>query len=231
MYHLIHLSAICICVLPVIIAQSQGTKWKVWEYPNPRYQKRECGRKDEDASQLICDPDSVISVDDADEIEKLLENIHENTRCPCQECTDKQTGYVVMVALMNNMERIIGGGDSTRARLYDARVYSYYLSLYWNTTTCKENVLVLYSKNDDMLYTMTWKNARKVLTDQIVLDATIDTRRYFKTNDKAQIGSGLKLLLQEYSDAFMRTNDDRSKRSPKENRMKKYHQDEPIPVL
>lgn len=37
--------------------------------------------------------------------------------------------------------------------LYDARVYSYYLSTLWNVTTCDTNTLVLYSRDDDIVST------------------------------------------------------------------------------
>lgn len=37
--------------------------------------------------------------------------------------------------------------------LYDARVYSYYLSQFWNVTTCDTNTLLLYSKDDDIVST------------------------------------------------------------------------------
>lgn len=39
--------------------------------------------------------------------------------------------------------------------LYDARVYSYYLSQFWNVTTCDTNTLLLYSKDDDIVSTPT----------------------------------------------------------------------------
>ena len=35
--------------------------------------------------------------------------------------------------------------------LYDARVYSYYLSQFWNVSTCDANTLLLYSKDDDIV--------------------------------------------------------------------------------
>ena len=45
----------------------------------------------------------------------------------------------------------VGRSANVQDVLYDARVYSYYLSQFWNVSTCDANTLLLYSKDDDIV--------------------------------------------------------------------------------
>lgn len=177
--------------------QQLPTKWKVYEYPNPRFQPKRCGRVKE---SLICDPNGIISEQDANDIETLLRRIYSETRCDCQKCQIDETGYAVMVAIMPRMDRLMVNASQNPIEdvLYNAKAYAYYLSLYWGFTDCDERVIILYCRDDDVLYTLTYKDARKYLTDNVVIDSTLRATKHFKSGTKEGIAKGLKQLVQMY---------------------------------
>ncbi|KAJ8314730.1 hypothetical protein KUTeg_006880 [Tegillarca granosa] len=135
-----------------------------------------------------CD-NGIISEQDANDIETLLRRIYSETRCDCQKCQIDETGYAVMVAIMPRMDRLMVNASQNPIEdaLYNAKAYAYYLSLYWGFTDC-----------DERLYTLTYKDARKYLTDNVVIDSTLRATKHFKSGTKEGIAKGLKQLVQMY---------------------------------
>lgn len=178
-------------------------QWKVQEFPNPIYQVEACGRSESLDKSWICDPNKVISEQDVNDISDMLDDIYKNTRCNCQTCIDDKNGYVVMVAIMPRMYRIVNASSHHNDVMVDARIYAYYLSLYWsNFANCKQVVLVLFSRDDGVVYTLTQKDARTKLTDELVTEITLENQRYFDTNERTKMGMGLKSMIDQYRQAL-----------------------------
>ncbi|XP_069134378.1 uncharacterized protein [Argopecten irradians] len=196
----------CACLLGLMaaIVQSQ-TVWNVLNFPDPRYEPTRCGRHSEVAESWICDPNNIISSDDATAIDAMLKMAEETTTCGCQSCRTENKGYVIMVALMPQMQRIINESNSLKSILQDARVYAYYLSLYWDFTTCDNQVLILFDQHHDVIYTLTQRDARRRLTDDLVNEISLENRRLFDVKEKASIAQGLKNMIQSYTDILRRS--------------------------
>ncbi|XP_052087287.1 uncharacterized protein LOC127724373 [Mytilus californianus] len=191
----------CILLVVSVLSVCSGVEdqWKVQEFPNPIYQVEDCGRSADVEKSWICDPNKVISEQDVNDISDKLVEIHTNSRCNCEMCIRNKTGYVVMVAIMPRMHRIINASDSMADIMQDARVYSYYLSLYWGSfATCNELVLLLISRDDGVVYTLTQSDARKKLTDELVTKITLDNQKYFDGKDRVKIGQGIKSMINKY---------------------------------
>lgn len=43
----------------------------------------------------------------ADAIQDIVKETYDSTQCPCQECAANNQGYVIMVAIMPRMYRIV----------------------------------------------------------------------------------------------------------------------------
>ncbi|XP_033740593.1 uncharacterized protein LOC117327638 [Pecten maximus] len=187
----------CLVGVMAAVVQSQ-TVWDVVSFPDPRYEPTRCGRHSEVTESWICDPNNIISSDDATAIDALLKMTERTTTCGCQSCRTDNNGYVIMVALMPQMKRIINDSNSMDSILQDARVYSYYLSLYWDFTSCDQQVIILYDQHHDVVYTLTQRDARRTLTDSLVSAITLENRSFFDVNKKASIAQGLKNMIQRY---------------------------------
>lgn len=82
-------------------------------------------------------------------------------------------------------------------RLRDTQMYSYILTQHWQMEgACNESLLILYSRNDRILYTLTRQTTRKKLSDDDVKRISMDVRHYF--DDHATIGDGIKEMIRRY---------------------------------
>lgn len=186
-------------LLTLVNSQELPTRWKVQEYPNPIYQVEVCGRSPDTLTSWICDPNNVIKEQDVEEISNMLDNIYENTRCNCEKCIRDKNGYVVMVAIMPTMYRLVNKSNDVADVFMDARIYAYYLSLYWGTfVDCQQLVLILYSRDDGVTYTLTQKDSGSKLTDSLITEITLEKLQYLNQGTKEGIGRGLKEMISQY---------------------------------
>ncbi|XP_062613262.1 uncharacterized protein LOC134275040 [Saccostrea cucullata] len=189
-----------VLTLALVLGAQSSAQWRVTDFPHPVYQSKQCGMKE---SSWICDPNGIISSADAEALQEMVRDTYESTQCPCSECATNNQGYPIMVAIMPRMYRIVNRSSNVQDVLYDARVYAYYLSMFWNVTTCDTNTLVLYSRDDDITYIMTWRNARALLDDTKVQQITLKNRFYFDdATNQAEIGKGLKNVVLDISEVF-----------------------------
>lgn len=174
-------------------------RWSVYDYPDPNSQNRDqqnlCGRENRSS---ICDPNRIISRAQADAIENLIQEVYRETVCPCAPCRAQNTGYVIRVALMPYFERLFPDSDnSTLSMLRDAQMFSYLLSERWRMgARCNESVLIVYARDDNMLYTLTRKTSRVVLKDSDIQSISLIVRHYFDNINT--IGDGLYEMIRRY---------------------------------
>ncbi|KAK7479637.1 hypothetical protein BaRGS_00029103 [Batillaria attramentaria] len=152
------------------LAVGQIRNWSYKEFPDPHSYDTysQCRRSN---LSNICDPDELLSRDDADDIDSLIHSIHRETRYE------------------NN--------TSMDAMLRDAQMYAYLLTDRWAMKGwCNESILILYSRYDGVLYTLTLKGARQKLTDDDIQKITLAVRPYF--DDSETVGDGLKEMVSRY---------------------------------
>lgn len=180
------------------------TQWKVQDFPDPIFQVEECGRSEEVVKSLICDPNKVIPEKDVNDISNILDNIYNTTRCNCASCIANKTGFLVMVAIMPRMYRLYNASNNHMDLITDARIYAYYLSTYWaeNFSKCDQMVLILFSRDDGVVYTLTQRDARLKLTDELVTSITFENQKYFDTKDRNMMGKGLTTMVEQYRDVL-----------------------------
>ncbi|WAR08018.1 hypothetical protein MAR_017976 [Mya arenaria] len=95
------------------------------------------------------------------------------------------------------------GIASQQVRYMEAQYFSYYLGneLKWgrHSSQCNEMVIIFYSNEDQVLYTSTQPQARKLLTDDIVRTAVLETiSADYPYTEPGQLASALMRLVRTY---------------------------------
>lgn len=185
--------------------------WTRSNYPNPQTQSYDCGRYSK--KSYLCDPNKLLSDDEANQLDLVLQGVQNNTRCPCSTytCRSSRTGYVIAVALMHHIEEeqdYVDDGtndvqDVIDHHMFKARLFAYTLESYtWNFGNCDEDIIILYSQQDNALYTMTGEAARGKLRDAHIGEITMKVLHKFGPNKK--VFEGLHEMINEYMKRLMR---------------------------
>ncbi|GAB1606912.1 uncharacterized protein LOC115221659 [Argonauta hians] len=198
------LSCLLVYVVQLSIAEAdKHTYWYQNDYPNPRKEPERCGRETKKPSWL-CDPDNFLTKNETMRVDKIIASVRTKTRCTCYKCVNKDKGYLIMVAMMGKMYRKAPNHNDSETQLFkDSQKFARKLMRRWGgRSMCNESVLILFSKDDNMLYTVTESNAGKVLNDSMVLRVQDSAKWYFALDD--HIGEGLIMMLEDYRDIFMK---------------------------
>ncbi|XP_041354103.1 uncharacterized protein LOC121371922 [Gigantopelta aegis] len=200
MTHAMTLAVLLVSVLPVVDTQEldyttpNPSVWSFADYPDPIWDHARCGR---DNRSSVCDPNGLITTLEADEIDRLTVDVLRTTRCQCVECHQNQRGYEIRVAIMAEMKPVYNMSSNIRNSLLNARTFAWLLSQKYKLTgVCNETLIILYARNNGVLYTMTRKEARVGLPDDDVVTITEDNRKYF--DDTATIGKGITEMIKGY---------------------------------
>ncbi|XP_013388129.1 uncharacterized protein LOC106157154 isoform X1 [Lingula anatina] len=204
-------------LVTVAIGQANPDRWSPSDYPNPRMPNSgsySCLRKQK--KSYICDPNTLISFEDANMLDKDLERIANNSRCLCSasECNRRQQnkeprGTRMAVALMQEMKREVDGEDSDEKRIGDAQSFAHRLYPNWNLGgECHDVVLLIYSKHENVLYVATGPAASQVVSNMDLNRILADSRQYFSSgndeNSRRKLKEGLQRLINDFKTAFIR---------------------------
>ncbi|KAH9518465.1 hypothetical protein Btru_016866 [Bulinus truncatus] len=171
--------------------------WNITDFPDPsspdEKERLRCGRQ---STSSVCNPNNIITKIDADAIDNLINIVHKETRCPCNDCHKYKHGYSIRVAVINSFEKF-NKKNSQQSLLREAKLFSYLLSQKWKMQgACDETLLILYSKKDNLLFTMTRKTARMKLHDSDVGRISLAVRTYF--DNPSTIGDGIIEMIRRY---------------------------------
>lgn len=206
------LVCVCILVLSVVLPSIYGqgnqiVEWGRENYPNPQHDLLECGR--EGKRSYICDPNLILSVSEANQLELLIQDVANNTKCPCAShyCAFTPKGYHIGVALMKKMATSDDNDDDKKtdsqkidSNLDNARLFAYSVQEKWELGECKEDVIILYSEKDNVIYTTTGSQAAKYLSVDLIGEISMKHRVFFLPG--ADRFSGLRAIIQDYKDVF-----------------------------
>lgn len=210
-------------------SQSPSVARSIENIGNPRTDFNSCGRNQ---PSYICDPDHVLSVGQDDALESQILHILNSTHCPCSSanmCDSTRSGYLITIAMVNKMNLTNNPADNNAPAqndehalrlatvLSEARKLASGLLKKWNLGRCSESILILFSRGDNVLYTVTDVVAGKKLTDDLIGDIAMDVRSEFGQN----VTSGFQKLLAEYKEVFDGTY--KRKTNWEDNNMPKYY--------
>lgn len=210
--------------LGLVLAQTLPPPRAVADVANPLIDLEKCGRKG--MRSHVCDPDGIIPVEQAYQLDDLIRSIYNDTQCPCSAAIcrpEGQGGYLIGIAIIRAMKLDRRRLNYTReddakymdAVLNEAKRFAYRLLDEWKMGRCAEDILIFFSEHDNVLYTITHPEARKKLTDDIVGEIAVNSRIHF--SHRETIADGFKEILIDYRHVLLgiytlksRSNSDRS---------------------
>lgn len=193
--------------LGLVVAQTLPPPRAVLDIANPLVDLEKCGRKG--MRSHVCDPDGIIPVEQAYQLDDLIRSIYNDTQCPCIAAIcrpEGQGGYLIGIAIIRAMKLNLGIRRLNYSRedqakymdavLNEAKRFAFRLLDDWKMGRCAEDILIFFSEYDNVLYTITRPEARKKLTDDIVSEIAVNSRIYF--SHRETVADGFKEILIDY---------------------------------
>ena len=153
---------LAVCGIFLLVQRGQSkARWAKEKFPNPTINLEACGRRGK--VSWICDPESILSYESANNIEELLYSVRKNTNSGCSK--GENPGFQIGVAVLNRMR---SNSDESVAKT--AEKFAKHLHVSWGVGNagCDDGAVLLISRDDREVYMNTGRGARKVLTDDQV---------------------------------------------------------------
>lgn len=150
---------LAVCGIFLLVQRGQSNEqWAKEEFPNPTINLDACGRRGK--VSWICDPESILSYESANNIEELLYSVRKNTNSGCSK--GENPGFQIGVAVLNRMR---SNSDESVAKT--AEKFAKHLHDSWGVGNagCDDGAVLLISTDDRQVYMSTGRGATKVLTD------------------------------------------------------------------
>lgn len=150
---------LAVCGIFLLVQRGQNNEeWAKEEFPNPTINLEACGRRGK--VSWICDPESILSYETANNIEELLYSVRKNTNSGCSE--GENPGFQIGVAVLNRMR-----SHSDESVAETAEKFAKHLHDSWGVGNagCDDGAVLLLSTDDRQVYMSTGRGATKVLTD------------------------------------------------------------------
>lgn len=203
-------------VILALFALSEGQHYTKDNYPNPMKDPAVCGRTQVKKS-YVCDPDHILGSQDkeASQLDGLIAEIVNETTCPCSaySCEHHREGYKIGIALIKKMSHQsdarsqdddLDEGEARRRKilksLHEAQDYALEIQKKWMLGRCDEDVIIFYSSDDNVVYTITGDVARMKLTNEIVASVAKEARR---TGFAKSSFDGLWKIVNDYRAVFL----------------------------
>ncbi|KAI0228443.1 hypothetical protein LSAT2_021057 [Lamellibrachia satsuma] len=162
-------------------------------FPDPQVDADRC--RIDGSPGYICDPDRMLTSDQASYLDRRIDEIRSKTKCVCGRCSGKRGHYSIAIALVSSltspkrdpllkMEEFTNGLRRGR--------WSYF-------GLCQDNVVIAISKGDRMVYTSTGKVARRKITNDCAHKVQDKVTGYLRDD---RYFEGLKDMLDEYETAL-----------------------------
>lgn len=147
---------------------------------------------------LVCDPAKLFTVDQINQLNSKLYEIKGPETGDGNACNELRPRPVVAVALVNRMK--VGNVDPDRLLSY-AATFSYYLFRNWNLPqncrTKSDKVIILYSKEDRVIYTFAGDLLKQKLPVSFITNTAVQSRVPFSTS----IYDGIAYVVDRYGEA------------------------------
>ncbi|KAH8864753.1 expressed conserved protein [Schistosoma japonicum] len=189
---------ICISAQGLAIGLPEEYEAQVRNYPDIMQSKERCLPQQgnyEFASTLVCDPSGLLSVAQINMLNSKLHHIKTSVNFDKPSCDVNNPRPVIGVAIVKKVE--VDNMDEDRLLSY-AAIFSYYLFNKWNLPShCHSEsgkIIILYSKDDGVIYTIAGNLLRRKLTAKHIHKIAIQSRVQFSTS----ISDGIAYIIEKY---------------------------------
>lgn len=172
------LSAACICMgMDIIEMSSTATKSPTKEarYPNPLKQHSMCYRR---RPSFICDPDNLLSWNDAERLDFLLNNIRNTTPCLCPACPmESPSGISIGIFLRENFT-----DEERSTKGFSSKELAKTLREEWKLGKCDDDIVIVVIAEEKRSAVSLGTTVLNVLPYQAAEEIAKRCDGHFKTN-------------------------------------------------
>jgi len=159
----------------IIIGVRASHDWKPSEIPNPQNDLLgKCQRKG--MKSAVCDPDSILSMSERDEIDGMINFIAEGTNgFEVASCGSGFEGYQFAALVI---EKMSGGYYRFQDKATRAKHFAKDIHTSWGVgdAACENGVMLFFSIEDKQMYVSTGKGTKRILNDAVVRDILTSLR-------------------------------------------------------
>ncbi|GFS35248.1 uncharacterized protein NPIL_570361 [Nephila pilipes] len=162
-------------------------RWNVNEFPHPQEHFRYCNRM---KASYICDPDQVLTRDEADKLDVYIRKLYKETPCICTECKGDSGGIIVGIALLKHMFQPYNQHPSKTIRSFTQT-----LREKWNLGKCDNDILIVVATTDRLSYTDVGKETAFYVTLDEAHRIFLENKAHFSAGNFYE---GLNGMLTDY---------------------------------
>ncbi|CAH1783878.1 unnamed protein product [Owenia fusiformis] len=152
---------------PVVTVTTVQQEWTARDFPDPQKDLERCGRRGK--RSWVCDPNGVISYEEADKLDSIINDVRSKAKCACGSCpSDGRGRYAIAVAFVNKLN-LEGAEPTDNNKQRAIENFALFLrTLYWNYGYCQDGVVIVVSREDRKVWTSTGVTPRKRLVNGCV---------------------------------------------------------------
>ena len=171
-----YLFIVC-CTFPFVLVSAKNG-WNPSDLPSPQQDRRDVCRRGKKSA--VCDPNSILTLRERDELDGLMNFIAEGTngneKAPCGE---RYEGYQLAVLIIDRMSSSYYRFHSTAQR---AKQFAKDIHDKWavGDAECHNGVVIFVSIDDRQMYISTGKGTREALTNSKVHSVLACMRPYMR---------------------------------------------------
>ncbi|KAK4476205.1 hypothetical protein MN116_001417 [Schistosoma mekongi] len=192
---------ICISAKGLAVSLPEEYVAQVRSYPDITQSKERClplQGNYEFSSTLVCDPAGLLSVAQINMLNSKLHHIKTSVNHDKPSCDVNNPRPVIGVAIVKKME--VDNIDEDQLLSY-AVIFAYNLFNKWNLPShCHSEsgkIIILYSKDDGVIYTIAGNLLRRKLTAKHIHNIALQSRVQFSTS----ISDGIAYIIEKYREA------------------------------
>ncbi|XP_070538575.1 uncharacterized protein [Ptychodera flava] len=200
--HVILYTIVLCCFDDVIYCSPQSTapSWSKFSFPNPQVDTEICSHHGNES--WLCDPEKILTAEQAAEIEEVLEETQNLTTCDCHGCvneTDKK--FIVTVAIVPKIYLLKSLRSVTEQDLETvSHEFADYLLAKYQYGKCGNDVVLFVSRDDRQFSVAIGSEAKKFLTSRSLLKIRSEISVHFQTG---KVYEGVLAAVTIFKDVFL----------------------------
>ncbi|XP_077988066.1 uncharacterized protein LOC144442561 [Glandiceps talaboti] len=182
-------------------SSSQSTAWTKFSFPDPQEDLDYCGNHGN--KSWLCDPDNILSHQQAVDIEKVLVETQNLTSCDCRGCTNQtNVNFIVTVALVPKIYIYKSAKSIVTEQDLEAISHEFadYLLHRYQYGQCGNDVILFASRDDRQFSVAIGHEAQVFLTPRSLIKIRSEISEHF---EKGNVYEGILAAVTIFKDVFL----------------------------
>ncbi|KAI2802345.1 hypothetical protein BLOT_009789, partial [Blomia tropicalis] len=170
----------------IVATDEEGIyEWEPDQYPHIRKQGKFCTGSHRNPPTSVCDPDTVLTRDEANELDTLIDNGRNSTlhQCLCEPCDINEAGLAIKIAVVMSVK--YKGKNQTLEETLEH--FADRVRTNWNVSPkCHHDVLVLVATGYNKVYISMGSKAERAISRSEAKEIIKETLDHFKYGNTYQ---------------------------------------------